>query len=297
MHYSLHHQTVYNYSGSVSYSQHLAHLCPLNTNRQRLISYNLDISPSPKDYNTDLDYFQNQTEYFALVNPHNKLEINAYSEVEVLPNQMPLNSSSPHWESVRDALANPLTPQDLSSSEFIYPSKHCPHFPEITQFALRAFTPGAEILDAALRLNSMIHEEFKFDPKATTVTTSVRDVFQQKAGVCQDFAHLQITALRSIGLAARYISGYIRTSPPPGKPRLIGADASHAWISLYVPNVGWVEYDSTNNIIPNLDHITVAYGRDYDDICPIRGVVYGGGTQTLNVGVTLTPKKEIPPHQ
>ena len=281
MRYSLHHRTTYQYSDRVSYSQHLAHLCPLETPRQQVHSYRLEISPKPESHKIHTDYFQNKAEYFSLTTPHNTLEIQAFSEVNILPQTSPTLTQSPNWESVAEQLKTPYTQSDIQAAEYCFPSRHCPQFDAVQIFARRAFTPGAKILDAALAFNTLIHKEFNFDPKATNVTTSVHEVFQKKAGVCQDFAHFQITALRSLGLAARYVSGYIRTNPPPGKPRLIGADASHAWIALYVPGAGWMEYDATNNIMPSTNHITVAYGRDYDDICPIRGIVYGGGKTRL----------------
>ena len=153
------------------------------------------------------------------------------------------------------------------------------------------FSTNRPILAGAVELTSRIHSDFAYDTQATTVTTSTEEAFGIRRGVCQDFAHLQISCLRSLGLPARYVSGYIRTDPPPGQPRLIGADASHAWIGIFVPQLGWTDFDATNNVIPSTNHIRVAHGRDYNDICPIRGTVYGGGAQTLEIGVTVTPEE------
>ena len=289
MRYSLHHFTKYFYSGRVSYSQHLSHLRPLDTTKQKVNSYRLEVSPKANSHQVYTDYFGNFEDYFSLTSPHDVLTVDSYAEIEINPATFPTLDLSPPWEEVRDQMVAPISQEAILASEYCYSSKHCPQMDDLAQFAQKAFTPGKHILHAAKELNELIHNEFSFDAKATTVSTSVEDVFRKRAGVCQDFAHLQISALRSIGLAARYVSGYIRTEPPKGGSRLIGADASHAWIALYIPHLGWIEYDSTNNVSPTTDHITVAYGRDYDDICPIRGIVYGGGSQTLEVGVTLTP--------
>lgn len=291
--YKIHHKTEYIYSSRVSYSHHLARLSPYSGGNQKVLSHWLDIKPNAENVSYYYDYYQNQAAYFSLISPHDRLEIHSYSEVEVHSRNTPQLDLSTPWETVVHRLTSPLNETDTLASEFKFASKNCPISAEIAEYAKKSFTPGENILKAALNFNKQIHEEFTFDPKATNVTTSVHETFKQKKGVCQDYAHFQISALRSLGLAAKYVSGYLRTDPPPGKPRLVGADASHAWVSLYIPEFGWVEYDSTNNVIPSDNHIIIAYGRDYDDICPIRGVVYGGGSQKLNVGVTVTPMNEF----
>ncbi|MDP0491192.1 MAG: transglutaminase family protein [Verrucomicrobiota bacterium JB023] len=287
MNYTIHHRTTYQYEANVSYSHHLARL------RTSLGQTRLVISPNPDTINHYLDYFGNPTTYFALTIPHQKLTIDAHSSIS-LPDASPTPQLdlSPAWESVRDTLASSTLPNDLSANEFTFPSSICPTSPSLADYARPSFKPGTPILAAARDLTRRIFEDFKFDNSATTVSTPVRDVLAKRAGVCQDFAHLQISCLRSLGLSACYVSGYLRTDPPPGKPRLIGADASHAWISLYVPQLGWTDFDATNNVIPSTNHIPIARGRDYLDISPVRGTVYGGGRQKLQIGVTVVPEGE-----
>jgi transglutaminase-like putative cysteine protease len=201
--------------------------------------------------------------------------------------------ASPPWEAVRDALAyhagDPFDP----ATELVCPSPYVAVDLELAQFAGAAFTPGRSLLAAAVDLMWRIHDEFVFDATATTITTPVTRVLTQRRGVCQDFAHFQIACLRSLGLSARYVSGYLLTDPPPGQPRLVGADASHAWLSVYCPVEGWVDLDPTNNLVPELRHVTLAWGRDYSDVSPLRGVVLGGAEQSLHVGVSVTPVLDV----
>jgi transglutaminase-like putative cysteine protease len=287
--YSIHHRTVYRYEDNVSYSHHLARLTPLETPVQNHISSRIVVTPAPDILTSHRDYYNNPTSFFSLASPHQELVIDSYSEVVIANSPASTLDLSPAWEIVRDQIRRSTNSSDLAAAEFCFSSPLCPVLPELIAYTLESFRPGTPILQATTDLTRRIHEDFSFDNSATTVTTPVSEVFAKRAGVCQDFAHLQISCLRSLGLPARYVSGYIRTDPPPGKPRLIGADASHAWISLYVPQLGWTDFDATNNIIPTTNHIWVAHGRDYHDICPIRGTVYGGGTQTLEIGVTVTP--------
>jgi transglutaminase-like putative cysteine protease len=288
--YSIQHNTIYRYEDKVSYSHHVARLTPIELPNQYGITSRIVVTPTPDILTTHRDYYGNTTTLFSLTNPHQELRIESYAELSISQPTGMLLDLSPSWESVRDRLRSSLIREDLAASEFSFASALCPTRPELAEYAKRSFRPGTPILEAAGDLNQRIHKGFSFDNSATTVSTPVMDVFEKRAGVCQDFAHLQIACLRSIGLAARYVSGYLRTDPPAGKPRLVGADASHAWVSIYIPSLGWIEYDATNNVIPSLNHIRVAYGRDYHDICPIRGTVYGGGSQTLEIGVTVTPQ-------
>ena len=289
MNYSIRHRTTYRYAEHVSNSHHLAHLTPFSNNSQTSRRTNLTITPEPDTLSSHLDSFQNLTHFFSITTPHKELVIESYSEVEVLDRGTDALLISPPWEEVIQQLSASTSAADLDAVGFSFPSPLCPRHPDLREYALQSFTPNRPVLDAAADLNSRIHQDFAFDDSATTVTTPVMEVFKKRAGVCQDFAHLQISCMISLGLPVRYVSGYIRTDPPPGKPRLVGADASHAWVDLYVPSLGWHEFDATNNLIPSLSHIRVAHGRDYHDICPVRGTVYGGGHQSLFIGVTVTP--------
>ncbi|MEM1083785.1 MAG: transglutaminase family protein [Verrucomicrobiota bacterium] len=289
MRYAIHHRTVYRYEDKVSYSHHLARLTPLETSSQNQTMSRIVVTPAPDILTSHRDYFDNPTSFFSLATPHQELVIDSHSEVIVSDILPPTLDLSPPWEEVRDQVRQSMMPFDLAAAEFCFPSPLCPILPELANYSRESFQPGTPVLEATTDLTRRIHEDFSFDSSATTVTTPVSEVFERKAGVCQDFAHLQISCLRSLGLPARYVSGYIRTNPPPGQPRLIGADASHAWVGLYVPQLGWTDFDATNNVIPTTHHIRVAHGRDYHDICPIRGTVYGGGAQTLEIGVTVTP--------
>ena len=205
------------------------------------------------------------------------------------------------WEAVRDRLAYDSTdPQaeDLDATRFLFESPHVRIKHELVDYAADCFPPGRPVLVGAKALMAKIFREFTFDPEATTVSTPVLEVLENKRGVCQDFAHLMIACLRALGLAARYVSGYLLTEPPPGQPRLIGADASHAWVSVYVPGstCGWVDFDPTNNLLPDTEHITLSFGRDFSDISPLRGIILGGGGAEPEVAVTVFPidEEELP---
>ncbi|MGJ8725059.1 MAG: transglutaminase family protein [Roseibacillus sp.] len=291
MRYRIHHQTVYEYESSVSYSHHVARLRPSVTPRQNQGAFDLKVSPAPDSLSHTVDYFGNACSYFGLTTPHRKLVIDSYSKVEVKEvKPLDLDLSIP-WEMVRDVLRTSHLSPDLAAAEFSFASPLCPCLPELADYARQSFQKGVPILTASRDLTARIFKDFKFDPKVTTVATPVSEVFAKRAGVCQDFSHLQISCLRSLGLAASYVSGYLRTEPPPGKERLIGADASHAWVSVYAPQIGWLGFDATNDVVPGIDHIQVAKGRDYLDVSPVRGTVFGGGTQTLNIGVTVSEEE------
>ncbi len=290
--YNIHHSTIYQYEENVSGSHHLARLLPQNYPSQQIISSVIHVSPQPDVISTHTDYFGNQTTYFSLSTPHKSLKIDSRSTLNVTAQANPTLDLSPSWESVRDTLLSSRKIEDIAAAEFTFVSPLCPIDSQLLAFAKKSFLPGKPILEACTDLTARIFKEFTFDTVASTVSTPVLETFAKRAGVCQDFAHLQIACLRSLGLPARYVSGYLRTDPPPGSPRMIGADASHAWISLYVPVFGWVDFDATNNVIPTENHIRFAHGRDYHDICPIRGTVYGGDRQILKIGVTVTPLEE-----
>lgn len=290
--YNIHHRTVYEYESSVSYSHHVARLRPSVIPRQSQGSFELKVSPAPDSLSHTIDYFGNSCSYFGLTIPHRKLVIDSYSKVTVEDQpEIDLALSMP-WEMVRDILRTSHLADDLTAAEFTFPSPLSPCLPELADYARQSFQKEVPILQASKNLTERIFQDFKFDPKVTTVATPVSEIFAKRAGVCQDFSHLQISCLRSLGLGAAYVSGYLRTLPPPGQKRLIGADASHAWVSVYAPQIGWTDFDATNNVMPGQDHIYVGRGRDYLDISPVRGTVFGGGPQTLNIGVTVSEEGE-----
>lgn len=289
MKYRVTHITHYKYGQAVGVCQNKVHLAPRTLPHQRVTDFCLDIQPHPAVLNCQMDYFGNRVDYFSIQDPHRSLSVTATSEIEVtsIP-QSPSFHASPAWEDVVKELRSRRDQRSLAVYQFAFASRLCPLGEEFAAYARESFTAGRPIVEAGLDLTRRIFEEFTYDPRATTVSTPVSEVLQHRAGVCQDFAHLQIACLRSIGIAARYVSGYLRTLPPPGKPRLVGADESHAWISMYCGEaVGWIDLDPTNNIIPATDHITIGWGQDYSDLCPIQGVFVGGGKNRMVVSVDV----------
>lgn len=287
--YQVEHETRYVHTGRASTSQHVACLKPRPSARQALLHHELEVNPAPAAVAERIDYFGNVRHQFEILTPYLELSAISRSVVEVEPRARPLApDDSPAWEAVRDrdAAADRAFDPD---GEFVYPSPYVVLDPALMAFALESFTPGRPLLAAAIDLMQRIHREFRFDPGATTITTPVSRVLADRHGVCQDFAHLQIGCLRALGLPARYVSGYLLTDPPPGQARLIGADASHAWLAVRCPRQGWVDLDPTNDAVPDVRHVTVAWGRDYGDVSPLRGIVLGGQGQTLQVGVSVTP--------
>lgn len=293
MKYRLTHTTKYSYEGLVTVSHHLARLAPRSLPGQRCPWHALEILPIPVGRGVHLDSFGNATSYFEIEGQHDELEVTARSFVEVLATRHPDPGSTPAWELVRDACQEDKLTSSSEAGAFRFLSPMVPQGREYGDYALQDFTPGLPILQGVLALTERVFREFKFDPRATDLTTPVSDVFKSRAGVCQDFAHLTLACLRSIGLPARYVSGYLETLPPPGKPKLTGADASHAWISVYCGVAsGWIDTDPTNNIIPGERHITVAWGRDFSDVSPLRGVTLGAGGQKMTVSVDVIPVME-----
>lgn len=292
MHYQVEHQTVYAYDSPVSQSQQILHLSPRDTPYQQRLNQMLRCEPVPVEQSSRIDYFGNLCQYFTILSPHQSLSVTSRFEVACLPRpSLDQLLPSPLWEDVRKQLQQP----HLHFSSMIEASGYVYHSPKVScsealvQYAARSFTPGRALLPAAMVLTQQIFKEFKFDAEATDVSTPLEEVLHNKRGVCQDFAHLMIGVLRSLGLACRYVSGYILTHPPAGQARLVGADASHAWVSVFCPTNGWVDFDPTNNCLVQQEHITVAWGRDFSDVSPMRGVVLGGGQQQLKVRVTVTP--------
>jgi transglutaminase-like putative cysteine protease len=236
-----------------------------------------------------MDYFGNQLSFFTVQEPHKKLVVEARSQV-IIEKDKPLEPErSLPWEEIAAILPNAHDLQSLEAFQFTFDSPRIRPASQLTSYALQSFTPGRQFVAALLELTERIYRDFKFDSKATSVRTSTEEVFRKRRGVCQDFAHLQIACLRSLNLPARYVSGYLRTYPPPGRPRLVGADASHAWVSAYCPEIGWIDVDPTNNVVPSNNHVTLGWGRDYGDVSPLRGLILGGRDHTLKVNVDVEP--------
>ena len=289
MKYQVVHKTAYSYSEPASLSQNELFLRPRNTANQKLLNNRITITPRPQYLNDRTDYFGNSSRIFMVQQPHTELVMTSISNVEVFPAVTPDPETTPPWEVAAGSLLTNSTMDNLDASQFVFPSPLVTVNSTAHDYGSQSFEPGRPVLSAAIDLMNRIFRDFTYDKSATTVDTPVDQVFKKRKGVCQDFAHLCISCLRARGLAARYVSGYLRTLPPPGKPKLVGADASRAWVALFVPNSGWVDLDPTNNVIPGENHITVAWGRDYGDVTPVKGVVMGGGVHNLSVTVDVSP--------
>jgi transglutaminase-like putative cysteine protease len=233
-----------------------------------------------------LDYFGNPSVYFTVQQPHEKLTVRAISELQVTTGMAPDPKASPPWESVRDRLPNDRSAAALDAYQFAFDSTYVRRAPQLADYALSSFAARRPLLDAVLDLTRRIYTDFKYDQQATMVGTPILEVLKNRRGVCQDFSHLQIGCLRSLGLAARYVSGYLFTNAEHDDA-LRGADASHAWLSVYCPVTGWIDVDPTNNLIPSNKHIVIAWGRDYDDVSPVKGVILGGGQHSVSVAVDV----------
>lgn len=290
--YKITHTTTYKYVEMVPVCHNEVHLTPRDTDTQTCHNFRLQIKPEPDLVSRRTDYFGNQVHSFSIPEGHRRLSVSATSRVHVRERELtPADQSCP-WEIVRDGLIQTQDLERLEAIQYLFDSPSVIISENLRDYAKPSFPEGRPILEAVADLTTRIHKDFKYDPRATTVNTPLEDVLELRRGVCQDFAHLQIGCLRSLGLPARYVSGYLRTIPPPGKPRLIGADASHAWLSIFCNEIGWVDVDPTNDCFINLDHITVAWGRDYTDVCPIKGVFVGGGAHAMTVSVDVEPLKQ-----
>jgi transglutaminase-like putative cysteine protease len=291
-HYQIFHDTHYHYDSPVSLAQQLAHLWPRACAWQRCSERQLQISPDPTSRRDELDVFGNPLTRLAFERPHDELLVNASLTVEVLARPTLDFNQSPAWEETRNALSyssQPLSPELLEACRYRFESPYVHLKSNFVDFSRSCFPAGQPLLLGVQALMEKIFSEFTFDAEATQVATPLVEVLERRRGVCQDFAHLMLACVRSRGLAARYISGYLLTQPPPGQPRLIGADASHAWVSVFCPVLGWVDFDPTNNVQPALEHITLAWGRDFSDVSPLRGVILGGGNHDPEVRVTVMP--------
>jgi transglutaminase-like putative cysteine protease len=287
MRYRVTHVTAYTYEDHVSISHNEALVTPRRTAGQAPERTQVLVEPSPSVFATETDFFGNTLHYFSLEESHAELRVTSVSDVTVAAPELPVPSITPAWEGVPDLLRRDPSVEGLEALAYTFASPFVAPSEELAAYAFESFTPGRPMLDAAAELTSRIHADFKYEPGATSIATPLDQVLRTRRGVCQDFAHLEIGMLRSLGLPARYVSGYVRTHPPPGRPPLVGADASHALASLYCPGFGYVDLDPTNGTLPTDEHVTVAWGRDFGDVSPLRGVILGGGRHHLEVSVDV----------
>jgi transglutaminase-like putative cysteine protease len=286
--YRVSHLTSYRYEQAVSICHNEARLTPRGTSHQRLLRSQLLVEPAVATHDRGVDYFGNGVHWFALQEAHTHLDVTAVSEVDITPFQAPASALSGAWEQARDRLREDRSPAALSAYEFVFESPHVRFDADLAAYAQVSFTRGRPLLEAVLDLTKRIHKEFQYQPGSTTVATPLREVLRARRGVCQDFAHLEIGMLRALGLSARYVSGYVYNQPRAGEKKLTGADASHAWVGVYCPDFGYVDFDPTNGVIPSDEHVTLAWGRDFSDASPLKGVILGGGEHTVSVEVDVT---------
>jgi transglutaminase-like putative cysteine protease len=288
--YTVEHETSYAYRVAVSQSWQLAHLTPPELPWQRVLKHELAIEPPPDERHERRDAFGNRVTHFGIHGPHPLLGVRMICDVEVGDRADPGTMPKLAWEAARDALHDDPAQDALRPARLAEPSTLVGWSDAARAYAESTFTPNRDWLDAVTELMQRIYSEFDFEPGTTTVTTSVDEVLAQKGGVCQDFAHVMIACLRSHGLAARYVSGYLLTQPPPGQERLLGADVSHAWVAAYSPRHGWIEFDPTNDQRADRRYITLATGADFADVVPLRGVILGGRGQKMRVAVSVIPR-------
>ena len=295
MEYRVRHRTTYRYLQEVSHSWHLAHLRPRTTPLQAVHDSSISLSLEPATRVAREDYFQNPCEWFSIDQPHTHLEVLAESRVTVQAAPMRVSRDSLSWEEVRLRLESTQDEEERDAVQYLFDSPMTKYHSDIADYGEVSFPPTRPVLAGAMELMNRIHQDFRYDTTVTDVTTPVDRVFEIRAGVCQDLAHVGIAALRAMGLAARYVSGYLLTQPPPGKPRLLGADASHAWFSVWAPPFGWVDLDPTNDILVGESHVTAAWGREYGDVAPVAGIILGGHDHVVDVGVDVIPVDQVLP--
>jgi transglutaminase-like putative cysteine protease len=301
------HETLYEYNHAVEQAQHIACLRPLSDAGQELMLFEMSVSPTPSQHSTRRDSHGNSRAYFALHAAHTQLRVLAYSQVRVQSRYPGLKpGQGPTCGEVRERLSYCAHAPFEPASEFMFASPFVPLHEELRKWAMPILEDDRPLADAAIELMHRIYTDFKYAPASTDISTPILEVFAKRKGVCQDFAHLMIGCLRACGLAARYVSGYLLTRPPPGQAPMVGADASHAWLSVWVPGLGepraedWLDLDPTNDCVPDVHHVRVAHGRDFGDVTPLRGVIRGGGQHTLEVRVTtrlLDAPAELAPKQ
>lgn len=296
MNYKVVHKTEYVYAEPASLCYNEARLLPrsatLPQRTQTCRKANISIEPSYTDYRERTDYFGNTVVYYTIRQPHTRTVITASSEITITPDAgaslLQHNDGQVAWEAVCTRLATDQTPATLEARQFAITSPMIPVFPALADYAAPSFPAGRPILEAVHDLMQRIYEDFEFVPGVTSIATPLSEVLDERRGVCQDYAHLMIGCLRAQGLAARYVSGYLETIPPPGQEKLQGADASHAWCAVYVPPLGWVDFDPTNNLMPSDQHILLAWGRDFADVTPLKGVFFSTGKHKIKVAVDVT---------
>jgi transglutaminase-like putative cysteine protease len=288
MRYKIRHITEYQYQETVSIGHNRLCLVPLNYNGQKCISSSIKIVPAPDEQVYQTDYFGNTLLFISIYKEHAQLGITSESVVEI--ERRTIADRAYGLPLVWDEVNNRVAFQSevyADVMQYILPSVHVPYSDAIRKFVSDCFPNGATLWNGCQSLMQKICSSLDFTPGFTTVNTPVESVLMSRKGVCQDFAHLMIACLRNLGLPARYVSGYIETAPPPGKEKLVGSDASHAWVSVYFPEIGWVEFDPTNNLLPSYNHIAVAVGRDYFDVAPIKGIIFSSGKQNITVKVDV----------
>lgn len=290
MRYHLRHTTRYDYSSAVTLSHNEARLLPRVLPWQQVETVQLQITPQAMRLRERQDFFGNRVSYFSIQELHSSLEVTVDSQITTLPRPV-LPTQLEAWEACTQVAGTGCAEVRLMQmdSPFIQAAA------ELAEYAQQSFTPGRDLIEAALAFNQQLFSEFTYDPEYTTIATPVLDVLHSRRGVCQDFAHLAIGCLRSLGLAARYMSGYMETLPPPGQPKLQGADATHAWLALYLPHWGWLELDPTNGTLADERYLTLGWGRDFADVTPLKGVMNGGGQDQLSVAVDVTPLEKADP--
>jgi transglutaminase-like putative cysteine protease len=287
MKYNIVHITRYFYTEAATLCHNQAHLTPRETDWQKCIRCKLDINPAARAVQPWTDAFGNTATYFSIEQSHRELSVVANSQVEVLDHPSPSDLQPRSWEQAVAKMDSYEFRAQHELTALLCRSKHLDSGIDVYNYGAQSFSPGRPLFEAVLELTERIHADFQYDPAVSSISTPPSEILRRRRGVCQDFAHLQIDCLRSLGLAARYVSGYLVTQPPPGKPRLVGADATHAWVSVYFPERGWVDYDPTNRQLTNADYITLAWGRDYADVAPIHGVFLGGGAHSMAVSVDV----------
>lgn len=287
--YTVRHETTYQYGAPVLTSLSEARLEPRNFSRQRVVDTQLTIDPSPDTLGHRLDFFGNGVAFFELQRPHRRLSVTAVSRVEVVGGGVTIHRASEPWEQVTVVVRQRLMDPYLDATQYVYDSPSVRRSNELAFYALESFTPGRPIIAALADLNHRIFSDFRYDQAATTLATPIEEVFARRRGVCQDFAHVMIGALRSIGVPARYVSGYVRGGSDASDGDLVGAHASHAWVAAFCGGAGWVEVDPTNDHIVSDQHVVLGWGRDYEDVSPLKGLALGGGNHSVAVRVSVRP--------
>jgi transglutaminase-like putative cysteine protease len=286
--YDIRHVTTYAYESAVSFARCSLRLEPRTGDGQQLISHSVEIRPKPAERTVRRDFFGTHTESVLIETAHRNLRIDSRSRVSVSRQVLERTAPSPSWEDIRDVAFEATSLGPSSPVGYVFASSLVPVQAPVTAYAAASFLPGGAILAGAVDLMHRIRNEFRYDPKATVISTPLAEVFEKRHGVCQDFAHVMIAGLRGLGLPAAYVSGYLRTIPPPGQPRLQGADATHAWVSVWCgEGIGWIGFDPTNDLLVGNDHIILAIGRDFSDVSPVDGIIVGSRKQKLGVAVDV----------